>query len=113
MVHTFKDQAVLDNEVFFDTVEFADEIEWCGARQWYDESIGGFRPITAVIGSDEHSGLPQEGVFGKETLVFIPAECIDAPVPDQEVTLNGERYIVRACENVGGTLEIELFAVGA
>lgn len=110
---SFREQLLLDEAVFLNPEEFAEEIEWNGTSQWWDPETSAWRPLLAVIDREEMDPREEMGVFSEQLRVFVSERMIARPVPEQEITLNGKPFYVHAVDAEGGMLEIIIFKHGA
>jgi len=102
-----------NEEVFVDTDENGEEIEWDGETEWTNQDTGQDEPITANVQSDNEEDAQEPGVYYERKTMFISFRKIDRPVPGSEHALNGEIYYVQSVGDSGGLLEIGLLKMDA
>lgn len=91
---SFKEQVAIDNASFINTGEFGVEILWNGT------------PVCADVADEEAESTEYHGVNIRTRTVTLAAGDVTAPVPDEFVTLDGERLRVKAVRQEFGLLEV-------
>jgi hypothetical protein len=106
---TLKEQIAAERHVFLNPKEFGDEmlVDGVPCLGCWDEEDG--QIIRQYFGSSMEDAL---GVFTVERVLFMmraDGAAMETPVPEQELDIDGVRWMVRDAKPDGGIVEINLY----